>query len=94
VADPQLDTITRAAGAAPGRLRLVGRRFLGNRGALVGSVMVAALFVLAFAGPLVSRWSYATIDYTALRQPPSTAHWWGTNGIGQDLFAQTVRGLQ
>ncbi|GIF21717.1 peptide/nickel transport system ATP-binding protein [Actinoplanes tereljensis] len=83
-----------AARAPAGRLRVTARRFLRHRGALVGTVVVALLFVLAFAGPLFAQWSYHDIDYAALRQPPSPAHWWGTNGIGQDIFAQTVRGLQ
>ncbi|MDQ1659325.1 MAG: glutathione transport system permease protein gsiA, partial [Cryptosporangiaceae bacterium] len=82
------------ASPPPGRLRIVARRFARNRGALGGLAVVVALFVLAFAGPLLSRWNYADIDYGALRQAPTPAHWWGTNAIGQDVFAQTVRGLQ
>jgi peptide/nickel transport system permease protein len=77
-----------------GRAAVVLRRFARNRGALAGAVVLVLLFVLAFAGPLVTHWSYAQIDYTALRQGPSARHWWGTNGIGQDIFAQTVHGLQ
>ncbi|AGL19017.1 dipeptide ABC transporter ATP-binding protein [Actinoplanes sp. N902-109] len=84
-----------SAGRAPtGRLRVVARRLVRHRGALAGLTVVVLLFVLAFAGPQLTPWSYHDIDYTALRQPPSATHWWGTNGIGQDTFAQTVRGLQ
>jgi peptide/nickel transport system ATP-binding protein len=82
------------AAPPPGRLRVVARRFARNRGALGGLAVVLALFVLAFAGPLFSAWNYADIDYGGLRQPPTPQHWWGTNAIGQDVFAQTVRGLQ
>jgi peptide/nickel transport system ATP-binding protein len=89
-----VESVERAAEVPPGRLRVVVRRFVRNRGALAGVALVALLFVLAFTGPYLTRWSYNTIDYSALRQPPSAAHWWGTNGIGQDIFAQTVRGLQ
>ncbi|MEV0846195.1 ABC transporter permease [Streptomyces sp. NPDC049954] len=70
------------------------RRFLRRRGALAGLLVVLLLFVLAFAGPHVTHWSYTDIDYTALRAKPSGEHWFGTNRIGQDVFAQTVRGLQ
>jgi peptide/nickel transport system ATP-binding protein len=80
--------------APAGRLRVVGGRLFRQHGALVGVAVVLVLFVLAFAGPHLTHWSYSDIDYAALRQPPSPGHWWGTNGIGQDVFAQTVRGLQ
>ncbi|MFD7642044.1 ABC transporter permease [Kitasatospora sp. NPDC059795] len=84
-----------AAERAPaGRVRLAAGRLAGSRGALTGVVVLALLFLLAFVGPYLTPWDYATPDYTALRQPPSGQHWFGTNGLGQDVFAQTVRGLQ
>ncbi|MET9617026.1 ABC transporter permease [Kitasatospora indigofera] len=78
----------------PGRGRLVLGRLLGAHWAVAGAVTVLLLFALAFGGPYLTPWDYAAPDYTALRQPPSAAHWFGTNGIGQDVFAQTLRGLQ
>ncbi len=39
-------------------------------------------------------YSYADLDFNALLQPPSTHHWFGTNALGQDLLAQTLRGMQ
>ncbi|MFI5533389.1 ABC transporter permease [Kitasatospora sp. NPDC051853] len=87
--------LTPAEPAAPaGRSRLVLRRLLAARGVVTGAVTVLLLFLLAFLGPHLTPWDYATPDYTALRQPPSGQHWFGTNGLGQDVFAQTVRGLQ
>ncbi|MFF2351688.1 ABC transporter permease [Kitasatospora sp. NPDC058115] len=77
-----------------GRGRIVLARLLAARGAVAGAVVVLLLFLLAFVGPHLTPWDYATPDYGALRRPPSAAHWFGTNGIGQDVFAQTLRGLQ
>ncbi len=77
-----------------GRGRIVLARLLAARWAVVGVVVVLLLFLLAFGGGLVTPWDYATPDYGALRQPPSGTHWFGTNGVGQDVFAQTIRGLQ
>ena len=34
------------------------------------------------------------LDYSALQEPPSPHHLFGTNSLGQDLFAQTLRGMQ
>ncbi|MFI2611526.1 ABC transporter permease [Kitasatospora sp. NPDC018619] len=79
---------------ATGRGRLVLSRLLAARGAVVGAVLVLLLFALAFGGPYLTHWDYATPDFSALHQPPSAEHLFGTNGVGQDVFAQTVRGLQ
>ncbi|HEY6425120.1 MAG TPA: ABC transporter permease, partial [Pseudonocardiaceae bacterium] len=49
---------------------------------------------LAFLGPLLTPWGYAEQDPTAYLAPPSAAHWFGTTQIGEDVFAQTLRGLQ
>ncbi|MFD8571900.1 ABC transporter permease [Streptomyces sp. NPDC057694] len=77
-----------------GRASVVARRFLRNRGALAGACVLLLLVALAVLGPHLTSWTYSTVDYTALREGPSADHWWGTNRIGQDVFAQTVRGLQ
>ncbi|WP_405478644.1 ABC transporter permease [Streptomyces sp. NBC_00009] len=77
-----------------GRAGVVARRFLGHRGALAGATVLLLLVALAVLGPYLAGWTYSKVDYTALREGPSADHWWGTNRIGQDVFAQTVRGLQ
>ncbi len=79
---------------ATGRGRLVLARLLAARGAVAGAVLILLLFALAFGGPYLTPWDYAAPDFSALHQPPSAEHWFGTNGVGQDVFAQTVRGLQ
>ncbi|MFD8607801.1 ABC transporter permease [Streptomyces sp. NPDC059631] len=63
-------------------------------GALLGLVLIALLCVYAAAGPYASPSSPTDIDYGALSAPPGARHWFGTNRIGQDVFAQTARGLQ
>jgi peptide/nickel transport system ATP-binding protein len=73
---------------------LVLRRFLRRKSAVAGLVTLVVLFLLAFAGPHLTKWSYDSIDYTALLQPPSASHWFGTTQIGEDVYAQTLRGLQ
>jgi peptide/nickel transport system permease protein len=76
------------------RGRLVFRRFRRKRLALAGLAVLVLLFLLAFAGPLLSPWTYRQLDYTAMLAPPTSRHWFGTTQIGNDVFAQTVRGLQ
>ncbi|MGE2732418.1 ABC transporter permease [Mycolicibacterium vaccae] len=76
------------------RRTLVRRRFLHNTPAVVSLVVLVALFVGCYALPPLLPYSYTDLDYYALQQPPSPEHWFGTNALGQDLLAQTLRGMQ
>lgn len=70
------------------------RRLLRHRLAVFGLACVLLLYALAFLGPLLTPWDYAEQDPHAYLQPPSAQHWFGTTQIGEDVFAQTLRGLQ
>ena len=74
--------------------RLYSRRFLRNRGAIIGLVVLAVLVVFAIVGPLVAQYGHTELDFLALRKGPSAEHWFGTNGSGNDNFAQVAVGLQ
>lgn len=76
------------------RRTLVVRRFLRNRAAVVSLVVLCLLFVGCYALPPLLPHSYSDLDYYALQQPPNPTHWFGTNALGQDLLAQTLRGMQ
>jgi peptide/nickel transport system permease protein len=75
------------------RRTLIVRRFCRNKPALLGFVIFLLLALLAVAGPFVSPWEYDDPDFSALKQPPSPAHWLGTDVVGADMFALAVRGL-
>ncbi|MFB4351474.1 peptide ABC transporter permease [Microbacterium sp. SZ1] len=75
-------------------LSLYTRRFLRNRGAVIGVVILAALILFAIVGPLIAPYSHTDLDFLALRKGPSADHWFGTNGSGNDNFAQVAVGLQ
>jgi peptide/nickel transport system permease protein len=69
------------------------RRFRRNRLAMVGLTVIGALVVIAVAAPLIARQDPLAIS-GELRQPPSSAHWFGTDAIGRDLFARVVYGAR
>jgi peptide/nickel transport system permease protein len=77
-----------------GRWRLVARAFVRKPAAMAGLAALVLLFLLAYLGPLLDQWSYDQPDFTAFLSPPSSSHWFGTTQIGDDVFAQTLRGLQ
>ena len=76
------------------RRTLVLRRFLRNKPAVVSLVLLVLLFIGCYALPPLLPYNYTDLDYNALQQPPSVDHWFGTNALGQDLLAQTLRGMQ
>ena len=76
------------------RRTLVLRRFLRSPSAVASLIVLLLLLVGCYALPSFLPYSYTDLDYTALLQPPNTRHWLGTNALGQDLLAQTLRGMQ
>ena len=76
------------------RRNLVLRRFLRNKPAVVALALLMLFFVGCYALPPLLPYNYTDLDYYALQQPPSTDHWFGTNALGQDLLALTLRGMQ
>jgi peptide/nickel transport system permease protein len=76
------------------RRTLVFRRFLRNKPAVASLGVLLLMFIGCYALPPLLPYDYSDLDYFALQQPPSTDHWFGTNGLGQDLLAQTLRGMQ
>ncbi|MFI9507726.1 ABC transporter permease [Nocardia sp. NPDC052566] len=81
--------------SAAGRRKLVWRRFLRNRAAVIAAIVLIALFIASLVLPHFLPWNYQEQDTAAYyHKPPSARHLFGTNQIGQDVLAQTVRGLQ
>ncbi|MYV94136.1 ABC transporter permease subunit [Streptomyces sp. SID1034] len=74
--------------------RLYLRRFLRNRLAVVGVAIFLLLVLFSAFGDVFTGYSYSDADFAALTQPPSSAHWFGTNQGGNDIYASAVHGLQ
>ena len=76
------------------RAKLVVRRFMRNRNALIGLVVIVLLYAAAFLSPLFAPWNYTELDYDNFLVPPGGSHWFGTSKVGEDMFALVMRGLQ
>jgi peptide/nickel transport system permease protein len=81
-------------GTFTSRRNLVARRFIRNKPAVVALILLVLLFVGCYALPSLLAHGYNDLEYNALLQPPSVKHWFGTNALGQDLLARTLRGMQ
>jgi peptide/nickel transport system permease protein len=70
------------------------RRLLRRRGAAVGLAIIAFFVVLAVLAPIVSPYDPLATSWTAIREAPSSAHWFGTDEIGRDVLARVIWGAR
>jgi peptide/nickel transport system permease protein len=64
-----------------------------NKKLVIGLTVVLAFLVLAVVGPWLTDADPFEFGYPT-GQPPSSEHWLGTTGAGQDVFSQFVYGLR
>jgi len=60
--------------------------------ALTGSILVLALFVVAFLAPWISPYDPEKIDLNHVLSPPSSSHWLGTDQLGRDVLSRMIWG--
>jgi oligopeptide transport system permease protein len=70
------------------------RRFLRQRLAVVGLVIVAILIVIGFGAPLLAPTGYAEANLMEANQFPSRAHLMGTDTIGHDFLSRVMYGTR
>jgi peptide/nickel transport system permease protein len=66
--------------------------FARNRLAMVGLGIVLALVIVAVLAPLIATDSPFAQDLANRLQPPSVAHWFGTDQYGRDIWSRVVHG--
>jgi ABC-type dipeptide/oligopeptide/nickel transport system permease subunit len=76
--------------------QLAWRRFKKHRLALVGSVMVGMMVLIAVFGPML--WPYDALDLAKISRPggdpPSAANIFGTDYLGRSVFKLVVNGAR
>ena len=79
------------------RWRFVVWTFSGSASALLGLVLVAAFLSLALLGPLLAPFpadATGAMHLAQRLQPPSAAHWFGTDEMGDDILSRVVIGTR
>jgi peptide/nickel transport system permease protein len=72
--------------------QVILRRFVRHRVAVAGMIMFVLLLLFAFLGGLVWKHDYKTLF--GRYEDPGSDHPFGTDRLGGDMVAQTIRGLQ
>lgn len=72
------------------------RRLIKNKGAVIGMVFLAVLVLAALLSPYLFDYDTQVIGMNMPErlQPPSSAHWFGTDEVGRDLFARVIYGAR
>jgi peptide/nickel transport system permease protein len=73
-------------------LGTVIRHLAGNPSSLFGLVVISVLIVMAVFAPLIATQDPYLQDLGAVLQPPSGAHFFGTDEVGRDVFSRIVYG--
>lgn len=70
------------------------RRLKQNKLAIISLIALALIVIMALIGPIISPYEYDFQDFTAINETPSTAHWFGTDDLGRDLFVRAWKGAR
>lgn len=76
------------------RLALIQRRLSRMPRFWIGLGVFVFMVLWAVVGPLAYPYSPTQRDALNMGMGPTQLHWFGTNAIGQDIYAQTLAGLQ
>ena len=70
------------------------RRFLRHKLAMFGLFIVVVFVGGAILAPWIAQHDPLQTSWTRLRQPPSAAHWFGTDENGRDAFSRVLWGAR
>jgi peptide/nickel transport system permease protein len=69
-------------------------RLIANKLAVAGMLVVLTLLLMAIIGPYISPYDFLAQDLKSRNQPPSAAHWLGTDDLGRDVFSRVLYGAR
>jgi peptide/nickel transport system permease protein len=61
---------------------------------IFGALIIGTILVCAIFAPWIAPYSPYDLDYMAMLQGPSSAHWLGTDEIGRDTLSRVIYGAR
>ncbi|MER6253998.1 ABC transporter permease [Streptomyces sp. NPDC001584] len=92
-----VSSVSATAEPAPKQLSQWGEfrhRFVQNKLAVVGLVIIALLFLTAAFGEMFAPFDPAAQDLENTLASPNGTHWMGTDALGRDMFSRLIAGTR
>jgi oligopeptide transport system permease protein len=70
------------------------RRFIKNRAAIVSLVFLIFISLAGLFAEFVAPYSYEVQNIDRILEAPSADHWFGTDGLGRDLYSRVIYGAR
>jgi peptide/nickel transport system permease protein len=70
------------------------RKFLANKGAVIGLAVLLLFVLAALLAPWIAPYDPLKANFLAVRKAPSLLHWLGTDELGRDLFSRLLWGAR
>ncbi|MDV5355378.1 ABC transporter permease [Enterobacter asburiae] len=83
-----------AAATLPRNENRVLKKFLANKSAVLGAVIVGIFVLIALLAPWIAPFDPVKADFMAVRKAPSVLHWFGTDELGRDILSRMVWGAR
>lgn len=84
--------LARSPSASPGPMARALQRFTLNHAAIFGLCVVIPMLLMILTYPLWWTFKPNDIDLLAMNSGPTATHWFGTDGVGRDVFARVLEG--
>lgn len=72
----------------------IWKRMIKNRVSLIGFILLAIIILLCVCAPLIAPYDPNYMDPRALNATPSSAHLFGCDNLGRDIFSRLLWGGQ
>jgi len=76
------------------RLMAIIRELLGNPSSGFGLIVITILLLTALVAPLLAPYDPNAVNLGNVLQPPSAAHWFGTDELGRDIMSRIIYGTR
>jgi peptide/nickel transport system permease protein len=77
-----------------GQWKDIRRRFIRNKLAVAGLIMILIVFLVAIFAPWLAPYDPKAQDLLNVEAPPSWQHWFGTDVVGRDQFSRVLYGAR
>ena len=70
------------------------KKFLANKSAVIGAVIVGFFVLVALLAPWIAPFDPVKANFLAVRKAPSAMYWFGTDELGRDILSRIIWGAR